>query len=61
MLAGGAPYPTIPSVLVHSSTNVTKRYPSIDMESPRPLALEADMPMRVEFVLRIASVSGRPA
>jgi len=40
MLAGGTPYPTISSVLGHSSVNVTKRYLSIDVESLRPLALE---------------------
>lgn len=40
MLAGGTPYPTISSVLGHSSANVTKRYLSIDVESLRPLALE---------------------
>lgn len=40
MLAGGVPYPTISSVLGHSSVNVTKRYLSIDVESLRPLALE---------------------
>lgn len=40
MLSGGTPYPTISSVLGHSSANVTKRYLSIDVESLRPLALE---------------------
>ena len=40
MLAGGTPYPTISSVLGHSSVNVTKRYLAIDVESLRPLALE---------------------
>ena len=40
MLAEGTPYPTISSVLGHSSVNVTKRYLSIDVESLRPLALE---------------------
>ena len=40
MLSGGTPYPTISSVLGHSSVNVTKRYLSIDVESLRPLALE---------------------
>lgn len=40
MLAGGTPYPTISSVLGHSSVNVTRRYLSIDVESLRPLALE---------------------
>ena len=40
MLADGTPYPTISSVLGHSSVNVTKRYLSIDVESLRPLALE---------------------
>lgn len=40
MLSGGTPYPTISSVLGHSSANVTKRYLSIDVESLRPLAPE---------------------
>lgn len=40
MPPGGTPYPTISSVLGHSSANVTKRYLSIDVESLRPLALE---------------------
>lgn len=40
MLSGGTPYPTISSVLGHSSANVTKRYLSVDVESLRPLALE---------------------
>ena len=40
MLSGGTPYPTISSVLGHSSANVTKRYLSIDAGSLRPLALE---------------------
>ena len=38
MPPGGTPYPTISSVLGHSSANVTKRYLSIDVESLRPLA-----------------------
>ena len=40
MLSGGTPYPTISSVLGHSSANVTKRYPSADAGPLRPLALE---------------------
>ena len=40
MPPGGTPYPTISSVLGHSSANVTKRYLSIDVESLRPLAPE---------------------
>lgn len=40
MLAEGTPYPTISAVLGHSSTNVTRRYLSIDVESLRCLALE---------------------
>lgn len=40
MPPGETPYPTISSVLGHSSANVTKRYLSIDVESLRPLALE---------------------
>lgn len=40
MLAGGTPYPTISSVLGHSSASVTKRCLSVDVESLRPLALE---------------------
>lgn len=38
MPPGGTPYPTISSVLGHSSANVTKRYLSIDVESLRPPA-----------------------
>jgi site-specific recombinase XerD len=40
MLADGVPYPTISATLGHSSTNVTKRYLSIDVEALRPIALE---------------------
>ena len=40
MLSTKTPYPTISAVLGHSSTNVTKRYLSIDVESLRCLALE---------------------
>ncbi|MDO4405430.1 MAG: tyrosine-type recombinase/integrase [Atopobiaceae bacterium] len=40
MLAEGTPYPTISAVLGHSSTNVTRRYLSIDVDSLRCLALE---------------------
>jgi integrase len=40
MLAEGTPYPTISAVLGHSSTNVTRRHLSIDVESLRCLALE---------------------
>jgi integrase len=40
MLADGTPYPTISAVLGHSSTNVTRRYLSIDIESLRGIALE---------------------
>ena len=40
MLSDGTPYPTISAVLGHSSTNVTRRYLSIDVESLRGIALE---------------------
>lgn len=40
MLSGGTPYPIISAVLGHSSTNVTRRYLSIDVESLRDIALE---------------------
>lgn len=40
MLGDKTPYPIISSVLGHSSTNVTRRYLSIDVESLRCLALE---------------------
>lgn len=40
MLSDGTPYPTISAVLGHSSTNVTLRYLSIDVESLRGVALE---------------------
>lgn len=40
MLSGGTPYPTISAVLGHSSTNVTRRYLSVDVESLRDIALE---------------------
>ena len=43
MLASGVPYPTISSVLGHSSVNVTKRYLSIDTESLRCIALEVPL------------------
>jgi len=40
MLFAETPYPTISAVLGHSSTNVTRRYLSIDVDSLRCLALE---------------------
>lgn len=40
LLGAGVPYPMISSVLGHSSTIVTKRYLSIDVESLRSIALE---------------------
>lgn len=40
MLTDKVPYPVISATLGHSSTNVTKRYLSIDVESLRPIALE---------------------
>lgn len=40
MLANYVSYPVIASVLGHSSSNVTRRYLSIDTENLRPLALE---------------------
>jgi integrase len=40
MLSAETPYPTISAVLGHSSTNVTRRYLSIDVDSLRCLALE---------------------
>ena len=40
MLSDGTPYPTISAVLGHSSTNVTRRYLSKDVESLRGIALE---------------------
>lgn len=43
MLASGVPYPTISSVLGHSSVNVTKRYLSIGTESLRCIALEVPL------------------
>ncbi len=39
MLAEGTPYPTISAVPGHSSTNVTRRHLSIDVESLRDMAL----------------------
>lgn len=40
MLSNETPYPTISAVLGHSSTNVTRRYLSIDVDSLRCLTLE---------------------
>ena len=40
MLSDGTPHPTISAVLGHSSTNVTRRYLSKDVESLRGIALE---------------------
>lgn len=41
MLAEKVPHPVISATLGHSSTNVTRRHLSIDVESLRPIALEA--------------------
>jgi len=40
MLGVKTPYPVITGILGHESSNTTKRYLSIDIESLRPLALE---------------------
>jgi site-specific recombinase XerD len=40
MLGAKTPYPVITGILGHESSNTTKRYLSIDIESLRPLALE---------------------
>ena len=40
MLNAKTPYPVITGILGHESSNTTKRYLSIDIESLRPLALE---------------------